>query len=1152
MPLKFWLGGAKSDKSRRLIKYILDEAEKNPSRQYLFVVPEQFGLATQQELVGCSKNKGILNIDVLSFTRLAHRISDEVGSYGTDITLLDEMGKSLIIGMLAQKHKDELEVFGENIDKLGYIDKIKSVISEFMQYMITAEKAKELAEAAEAAGKGLLAGKLKDTALLYGLFLDYIKDRYTTVEETLDTVSRIVPHSETVKNSVVIFDGFTGFTPVQYKLIGVLMDHAIDMHVALLLEDCIQDNAKEPELREHELFYLSKTTINRLQRMADERFIPTEELKAPDKYEISNACDSKGEIVYTNDNTSAKFDNTVVKTIVRARDPYDEVDDVIGKIRHLIINEGYRYKDVAILTGDTEGYRHIIEREFTKHDIPFFIDRTEPVLLNPFIEYIRAFIGIFTDDFSVRSVFRFLKSGLGGFDEREVNLLENYCLATGIKGRAKWHKDFTTLTDSIDADKILALNEVRKRLIAMTDSFEADLQNNTVKQFCTALYLRIEADGIEDSLRKASKRFEEAGNRKYAGQYARIYIKIMDILDGLCALIPDEMTDISAFGKLLDAGLDAIRIGTAPTGMDYVHVGDLTRSRFDDIRALFIIGANDGIIPMNTEKAGLINDRERDFLTGSTEGLALAPTSREEIYTQQLYIYMAVNKPTERLYVSYSGMDTSGKALLPSYIIAKLRKENPDVIMQTASAGSHLTPDDPDYPDEKAAFTDLTSLIYSALSGTISPEGLERLKDLIRYFLGSERYKPRLMKIFEEQILRAGCDAGDTIGAALAHAIYGRNIQTSITRLEAYANCAYRYFLEYGLKIRDREIFSVDARDIGNIFHESMKVYSELMREGGHDWADTPEDVRENLMDEAVDRILGYYLPKKLSSSARYAYMQNRIRRVMKRSADIVSAQVARGKFVPKYFEVDFDTIESMDQLQIRLSDEDVMRLRGRIDRVDTCETEEGVFIRIIDYKSSLHKMDLAAVYEGRQLQLLVYLNVAMEGERRSRAKSQDNANVCPAGVLYYHIDDPVISVTGPLSDEDIRSSIMKKLKLEGIVSSDPEVLRLMDDKIDSDPCVLPVSMKKNGEVTSKKQVLSPQDLNVLSEYVSYRIKETGSDIMSGSIAIPEPDGKTRFTGPDCAFCPYLSVCGHGGGEMKPPSDMKDEDWIRLMRQEEQ
>ncbi len=594
MALKFWLGGEGSDKSRRLIKYILDEADKNPQRQYLYVVPEQFGLATQRALVTGSKNRGILNIDVLSFTRLAHRISDEVGSYETNVTTLDEMGKSLIIGMLATKHRKELSVFAENIDKLGYVDKIKSVISEFMQYGITVEKSYELAVSARSEGRGLLAGKLNDIAFLYEQFREYIKNRYTTVEETLDIVSSLVPHSSTVKNSVIVFDGFTGFTPVQNKLIGVLMDHAIDIHVALLMEDCIQENNTDDRIKEHELFYLSQKTMNQLGRMADERQIIIADPYKADKTAIHNIRNSNAEIVYTDNNTRAKLNNTAEQHLFVGQNPSEEIRMLCNRIRELVRKRGYRYKDIGILAGDIEGYRHLMEREFDKHGIPFFIDRTEPVLLNPFIEYIRSFIGIFCDNYSIRSVFRFLKSGLCDLTDDEVYALENYCLATNTKGYRKWHERFDDHTQSAGADELLEINATREKLIERTDRFavlllhdkDAEEQNTeeqkdaeaagrvnaaskfTVKEFCVAIYRIFESERIEEKLKAAAERFGEEGNRKYAAEYGRIYVKVCDILDELCALIPDEKMDIRGFSKLLDAGLDTIRIGILPAGLD--------------------------------------------------------------------------------------------------------------------------------------------------------------------------------------------------------------------------------------------------------------------------------------------------------------------------------------------------------------------------------------------------------------------------------------------------------------------------------------------------------------------------------------------------------------------------------------------------------
>lgn len=1161
MPLKFWLGGEASDKSRRMYRYILDEADAHPDRQYLIVVPEQFGLATQRELVLNSKNSGILNIDVLSFTRLAHRISDEVGSFAADVTTLDDMGKSLLIGMLAAKHKKDLPVFADNLEKPGYTDKIKSILSEFMQYGITVEKAEELAQKADEGGRGLLAGKLADIAFIYRQFKEYCRDRYTTVEETLDAVSSLVPHSETIKNSVIVFDGFTGFTPVQNKLIGVLMDHALDMHVALLFEDCIQENPGSPRLEEHELFYLSANTMNQLGRMADERHITIADPYKADKYVISNGCDLKGDIVYNKSGQNSKLNNTSAQAKIHlfaGRDPAEEINMVFSRIYDLVRDSGYRYRDIAILTGDIDTYRHPIEREFAKHDIPFFIDRTEPILLNPFIEYIRSFIDIISDNYSQSAVFAFLKSGLADLLANETNMLENYCIATGIKGYTRWHSPFEEKTNSFKEEELAAVNETRERFIRMCDLFAGYLSGTegslvtarsifTVRQFCTALYRLIEADGIEDRLRAAAADFEESGNTKMASEYGRIYVRIMDILDELCDLIPDEKTDIRGFGNLLDAGFSGIRIGLIPTGMDYVQVGDLRRSRFDNVKALFIIGANDGVIPNTSTGGGLINESEREFMLKCDDALILAPSAREDIYTQQLYIYMAENKPSEHLYISYACTSPGGKSLLPSYIVRKYRSRDPEAVIARK-------PDIPEYySDEEEAFEALSNLLYPAMTGKADPVSVIRAKGLLKYFIDSDKYKDRLMQMLRKEILRSTDDEEDSIGAALAHAIYGRSITSSITRLEAYANCAYRYFLEYGLALRERDVFSFEARDIGTIFHDSMKEYSLMMQKRGINWATVSETEQEQLMDEAVSAVIERYRQTKLSTSARYAYMENRIRRIMRKSADIVSAQVRQGDFVPRYFEVDFENLSSNGSLSMRLSNGEMLKLRGRIDRVDTCEREDGIYIRIIDYKSSRHEMDLAAVYEGRQLQLLVYLGAVTKSEKDKIKASGKNEKIIPAGVLYYRMDDPMIDAKEALSGEDIHRLVMKKLQLSGLVNSDREVLELMDRDLASGSLVLPVSLSSKGEVKSNKQTVSGDDLEVMSEYVTKQICRMGSAIMEGNIAIPEPDGIRRFTGPDCSFCPFEGVCAGRPGSRRTPSagsreEMTNDDWIALMR----
>lgn len=1166
MALKFWLGGVSSDKSDKLIEYVLEEAVKNPTRQYLVVVPEQICLKTQQKYVSRSCNKGILNIDILPFTRLAHRISDEVGDSRANVTTLDDMGKSLLIEHLASMHREELSIIGESIDKLGYVEKVKSAISEYMQYGISVEKAFEMSDFAKGRGKGLLSAKLKDIALIYEWFTQYIKDKYTTVEETLDRTADIVHNSETIRNSVIIFDGFTGFTPVQIKLIGTLMEYALDIHVALLLESdeakteqgeaeteqnevqtgqkshCIQKNPSKhenDEIKEHELFYMSRRTIHQLEVMADERRITIANSYKARKSTIDNINEKATKIVYTDKSPLFELNNT--PEIIAGQNPEEEMRMVAGRILRLIRDEGYRYKDIAIITGDIEAYRNTITRTLGSHQIPFFVDKSEPILMNPFTEYVRSLISIYTGNFAVDDIFRFLKSGLSGFEGNEIALLENYCLAAGVKGYKKWHSRFYDTTLTFDESAVYEIEKIREKVIEKIDLIACELQSDrrckdagndsqvyeesrirltqkyTVCDFASALYKVIEAEGIEDILKERAAAFEQEGNLEKKEEYSQIYIRFMKILEQLCELIPEERIGIKDFGELIDAALSEVRIGIIPGRTDYIQVGDLTRSRLGEIKALFVIGANDGIIPKINVKSGILNDADKEYLLSGDDELVLAPTAREDAYTQRLYLYMMMHSPSERLYISFSSMGSDGKSLLPSYIIRKLLIKYPEVKIKTLPVDMYERVED--YRD---AHLELLDSLSDVMNDSADNERTEDIIDLLKALAGRQDSDDgRLYRIIERAILTGGFGE-DSIGKALAGAIYGKKIVGSVTRLETYANCAYRYFLQYGLKLSERELFSFEANELGMIFHASLSEYAKMMEEEGINWAEIDADDEKRLMDKAVEVSIAKEHLAKLYSEARTTYLVTRIKRIMTRTARVLKNQLAHGEFTPKYFEVGFDELGDLDCINVKLSDEEYMKLVGRIDRVDIAKCDDGIYVKIIDYKSSSKKMDLLSVYEGRQLQLLTYLNAAMESQ------NHEGCEVLPAGILYYRIDDPFIS--NPASDEDVQKAIMKELRLAGLINSDGQVAELIDRDISDGSEVLSVTRTKAGGFRESKQLVSGADFKVLSSYVNTKIREIGDEILSGNIAIAQPDGDRRFTEVNCDYCPYKSVCTNKTG----------------------
>lgn len=1099
MSIRFWLGGERSDKSLKLYEYILEEAKKNPNRDYLVIVPEQFTLSTQRKFVEISSNHGIMNVDVSSFLRLAHRIGEEVGSYDSTVTLLNDMGKNLILQLLAQDHKEELSVYGDNIHKIGVITKLKSIISEFMQYGIYPETVDKMAEDAKTGGKSMLAGKLADVNTLYKAFQEYIHEKYTTTEELLDRIASIVYQSDTIKNSVIVFDGFTGFTPVQQKFLGTLLEYAVDIHVALLMEP-----GEEKKGQEHDLFCLSNRTIDQLERMADERRV---EIKEPYRaWEHS------------------KKDDSVATRLFVGQNPEDEIRMARTLIQNLVRDENYRYKDIAILCGDIEEYRHSIERDFYKAGVPFFIDKTQPMLLNPFTEFIRSLIAIYADNYSYEAMFRFLKSGFVDVAAEDIDLLDNYCLACGIKGSSRWHSKFTKVPRRMSAEEVAKLEDVRCKIVQGLDDFSNDVSGKiinaatkaSVRTFTIALYNRIVASGIEGKLSQMAEMYTKEGEAARASEYSQIYVKIMDVLDELVELIPDEKVDVREYADLIDAGLDSIKVGMAPKSMDYVQVGDLTRSRLTDVKAVFIIGANEGVIPKVAPSGGVLNEAEREYLLRHDEELRLAPNAREDAYTQRLYIYMAMNKPKEKLFMSYAKVSIDGKSQLPSYIIRKVKSDNPGIVVKLPS---DAVIDRVNCIED--AFEELGLLLGKVNSNTISKEDYEVLRSLVRYLVNKEEYRERTKSVLKTTLIKSIENPQNAISKAVAAAIYGKTIYENVTKLETYANCAYEYYMKYGLGLSDKELFSFEAKDLGSVYHDSLSIYNELITKEGHSWTDVSQETMYDYIDQAVE-LASKKSEDILESSARTAYTLNRIKRVMRRTVSVVTNQIKKGEFVPKYFEVDFGQLNDCDCLNYRLSDDEMLKLTGRIDRVDTCEKEKGIFVKIIDYKSSKKSLDFVAIYEGRQLQLLVYLNAAMEHEHKNTGK-----DVIPAGVLYYHIDDPIIGIDKEQGDDEILDKIVKELKFSGFVNSNEngEAAELMEKREGPAFVSLPIKYKTTGELGASNALISGEEFETLADYTKVKITQIGRNILDGNIAVPVPDGVNRITEPDCTYCDYKSIC---------------------------
>lgn len=1109
MSLQFYFGPSGSGKSSALHRDILEWAGREPERNFLFLVPDQFTMQTQFDLVNASRNKGIMNIDVLSFGRLAHRIFEETGFAGA--VVLDDTGKSLVLRRVAAGMRQELPMIGPNLHKIGYIHEVKSALSEFMQYGLDPGQVDRLADYAR--GRGALYSKLKDLRALYAGFLSYIRDKFITTEETLELLTRTVERSRIIRGSVVIFDGFTGFTPIQNRLIQKLME----LSERVILSVTIAPN-EDPfaESGEQELFYLSKKTVKDLLTLAEEAGTHRAEdvyLKGEPLFRFRDnpqlAHLEKHLFRYPPRPYSGEGDSI---SLMEAASPAQEARWTCIRIKEMVLSGQFSYRDIAVVAGDLETYGDYLEREGKRYDIPMFMDRTRGLALNPFIEFIRSSLKICLTNFSYESVFHYLRSGLADFEDREIDLLENYVLSMGIKGKRKWSEAFTRLPKG-DKDKQLLLladiNRSREKLVEQMSPLFA--KRRRAGEHVRILYDFIVRARIQEKLAGYENYFRQEGNPDRAREYAQIYRQVCELLEQVEGLLSEEEMSLQEFADILDAGFGEIEIGIIPGSVDRVMVGDMERTRLKQVKVLFFLGVNDGNIPRNSSKGGIISDIDREFLAGSE--FELAPTPRQQMYIQRLYLYMNMTKPSEQLHLSCARVSSEGKSLRPSYLVDMMRKLYPGMkIIRMEEQNSPF--------DQIVGPGDGLIVLAGELrrygEGHQDSRRAGELAALLKLYEKEEDYRELARQMTEAAFMQY---RHFPLSRTVSRAVYGSLLENSVSRLEQYAACAYSHFLKYGLTLRQREEYSFEQADLGNIYHNVLEIFSGKLLENRYTWFDFPDAEGDRLLREALMSCAAAYGETILYSNARYEYMTERIYRILRRTVRTLRRQLQGGSFAPAHFEMSFSRVEELEAVNIALTEEEKMKLKGRIDRIDTCEDGDRLYVKVIDYKSGNKKFDLVALYYGLQLQLVVYMNVATEIER----KKHPDKEIVPAALLYYHVSDPMIKEEKEMTEKEIGEKLLRELRTTGVVSDDERVIHMLDHDFTGKSLLVPVERKKDGSLAAASSVISRENYRLVSDYVREKIRQTGREILEGNIAVnPCMEGAVSA----CTYCDYRAICG--------------------------
>ncbi len=1108
MSLQFVIGPSGSGKSNYLYEKIITESYEKEDENFIFIVPEQSSVAVERELVLRHKHHGIINVEVLSFARLAYSILEETGN--SNLPALDDLGKSLLIRKLAGELKGELDVVGSQIEKTGYINEIKSVISEFMQYKVSVEQVEELAAHCE--GKRLLQLKLQDMGKIYEKFLKSRGENCITSEELLTVLARVMEQSDKVKKSSFFLDGFTGFTPVQMQVVEKLLLLGKDVYIAITAGENIN---LASNIKSFELFAMSKKMYQSVAERAKELMVP---ILSPvvftqdrvKRYENNKELSFFEKNLFRYDKKTYDFPTKNIE-VHACLNPVKELENCGRRIKELV-SAGYRYSDMAVIVGEMDEYAKHAQSVFSKYHIPVFVDAKRPFMGNVMVQFILYAIKVVERDYRYEDVVQFLKCQVTGLSMEEVDELENYIRAFSIRGKKKYENKWLQKGHSYTAEQLEQINESREKIVTVFSKVYKVLRSkkSTVKDKTVVLYQFIQEFALYEKMNEYVERFEAAGEMTLAKEYTQVYEKVMLVLEKVVALLGEEKISIKDYGDILKAGFEEMRIGVIPQGTDVVSLGDLERSRLENIKVLFVLGVNDGKIPPKSKNQGIFSELEREEM--ASRNFELSPTLKQQSFIQRFYLYMQLTKPKDCLYLSYAKVNGQGDSLKPSYLITTIKKLYPKLSFTEEM--------------DKEKMEDICTP-ESSLS--ILAQGLQRFRDknnqlaktvteeflaLFDWYSSRKEYQKDLDKLIHAFYYS---NTETEISKAAAQMLYGNVINNSVTRLEKFANCAYAHFLMYGLQLKEREVYEFTRAELGTILHESLEIFSKKLEESPFDWFNVSEEMMCELANQSVDESILQNESMYFYENYRDRYRIHRTKQLMRTTVATLAGQARKGRFIPQKYEFSFSAKENGKDFEIPLSKEELLRLQGRIDRIDTYETEDKIYVKVIDYKSGNTSFQIDAMYYGLQLQLVLYMDAAMKYVKKGTTKQ-----VIPAGIFYYHCDDPYVEGDRGDTKELVSQKKAQLLKLDGIVNDADGVVELLDKEFSTKSDVIPVGRNKDGSFSKASKIVSKEEFDDMMSYVNDKMIALGKDMFQGNVKI-QPSQFEKGTA--CDFCNYKSVC---------------------------
>lgn len=1023
----------------------------------------------------------------------------------------------MLIYSVLKKQKNNLKFLGNSEEN---VEVVARTFKDFKKHNVSQNILKDTIDKVE--DKYLLA-KLNDINLVYSEYEEKLKGKYIDEDDYLTILAGMIEQSDMFKDALIYIDEFVGFTKQEYIIITSLLKLAKMVTVTVCT-----DSEEMSNMSSTDIFQANKETIIRLKKCANEaNSTALEPVKLRELYRFKNE-----EIKHLEENIYSvkykKYDNEVKNISLHlAQNPYLEVEYVAKNIVKLVRDKKLRYRDIAVITKNVNTYSSLIKAIFPKYKIPVFVDEERELSQNVLIKYILSILDIFSNNWSYESMFNYIKSGFLDLKINEIFALENYCRQYGIKGK-KWYEDDFKV--GVDDEQVAKINELRLKVVTPLVELKSKInKNRTAEQLSKELYEFFVNNNIFDKMNKKIEYLRNINEIDIANEYEASVNLLISLLDEIVMIFKDDNITFDNYKDLLKIGFLNSSLKNIPATLDQVIIGDVDRTRSHKVKAMFIIGLNDGVFPSVNKDEGFLSDDDRSVL--KELDIEIAKGTKEQLYEDQFNIYKAFSTAEEKVYLSYPSTDRESKSLRPSIMISKIKKlyptliETSDVIVNTAEI---IT--------DKNTFEGLLANLRAYADG----ENIDSVWfNVYNLFSKDNEWKDKLQSALYGINYT---NKPEKIKETYLDKLYGNTLKTSVSRLEQYKNCPFSFHLKYGLNIKETETNQLKSMDTGSFMHEVIDEFFETIKHYGVALNEySKEDIRK-IVNKIIEDKLKLKKNYIFTSSQKFIALTNKLKKVIFQSVEYIVYQLSVSNFEVLGTEIAFENGKNYPPITLDLEDGKKIEITGKIDRVDIAKMNDGKYIRIIDYKSSAKNIELNKVVAGLQIQLLTYMDAITRVE-----------DVLPAGVLYFNLIEPMLKKQKNVTDEEIEEEIKKQFKMKGLVLADINVIKMMDNKLDKGySSILPVYVNKDGDISeNKSSVASKEEFDKMQKYIMKLIKQISKEILSGNIDI-KPVYNVNGKKTPCDYCSYRSICKFNSNENQYDyiGNLSNEECLNLMKEE--